>query len=135
MSYSPVLRPALLVFAISMFQLFSATATAGPVTVSVEKEQQQYQLRINGKPFTIKGVGLGYRSDDQVRALKKAGGNAYRTWGVNSLDHELALARELGLMIAVGLPTGKQLQGFDYDNEVAVAKQYAEMPAIIDKTS
>ena len=133
MSCFPVLRRALNVFAVGAFQLLSSAANAEPVTVTVDKEQQKYQLRINGEAFTVKGVGLSYRSDEMVRALKKAGGNAYRTWGVHSLDRELALARELGLMIAVGLATGKQLQGFDYDDEAAVAKQYAEMTAIIDK--
>ena len=133
MCYFPVLRPMLYVVAISLFQLFSLTANAGPVTVTVDKEQQKYQLRINGEPFTVKGVGLSYRADDQVKALKKAGGNAYRTWGGRTLDHELALAKELGLVIAVGLETGKELQGFDYDDEAAVAKQYAEMTVIIDK--
>jgi uncharacterized membrane protein len=34
-------------------------------------------------------------------------------------------------VFAVGLATGKQLQGFDYDDEAAVAKQYAEMTAIL----
>jgi hypothetical protein len=135
MSFFPVSRSALNVFAIAigLFQLLVPTANAEPVTVTVDKEQQKYQLRINGEPFTINGVGLSYRTDDQIKALKKAGGNAYRTWGGKTLDHELALAKELGLMIAVGLETGKELQGFDYDDEAAVAKQYAEMTAIIDK--
>jgi hypothetical protein len=39
MCYFPVLRPALHMFAISLFQLFSLTANAGPVTVTVDKEQ------------------------------------------------------------------------------------------------
>lgn len=133
MSCFPVLRRALNVFAVGVLQMLSSAANAEPVTVSVDKEQQKYQMRINGEAFTVKGVGLSYRSDDQIRALKKAGGNAYRTWGGRTLDHELVLARELGLMIAVGLETGKQLQGFDYDDEAAVAKQYAEMTAVIDK--
>ncbi len=64
MSCFPVLRRALNVFAVGVFQLLSSAANAEPVTVTVDKEQQKYQLRINGEAFTVKGVGLSYRSDE-----------------------------------------------------------------------
>lgn len=101
--------------------------------VVVNKGEDGYQLLVNGAPFFAKGVGLSYKDGSRIRALKQAGGNVFRTWSTQSLDQELAMAKELGLMVAVGLATGKQLQGFDYNNDAAVAAQYTQMTAIIDK--
>jgi hypothetical protein len=76
---------------------------------------------------------LGYKNDANVVALKEAGGNTFRTWDLNSIEQELAIAEKMGLMIAVGIVTGKELLGFDYNDEAAVAEQFNRVTAAIEK--
>jgi len=114
---------------ISLSLIFSLTGCTHsvdhtPSSVKIVKQQDQFGLTVNGKPYDVKGVGLSYHKDEQLYALKEAGGNSYRTWGTHKLAKQLQLAEELDLMIAVGIDTGKELQGFDYNDEKAVAKQF-----------
>lgn len=104
-----------------------------PSEVKVVKQNGQYSLTVNGQPFTVKGVGLGFKNKERVVALKEAGGNSFRTWQLDNIEKELALAEELGLMVAVGIRTGKELLGFDYNDEAAVAKQFEQVMASIEK--
>lgn len=110
-----------------------AHAAQSPSVVKVGKQNNQYFLTVNGKPYNVKGVGLGYKNDKEVIALKKAGGNTFRTWSVTNIEQELAIAEKLGLMIAVGIQTGKELIGFDYNDDAAVAKQFKRVTAVIEK--
>ena len=119
--------------AIGALSLVLVSAQADPQKVTIVKDEKKYQLHVGGEPYQVNGVGYGTGSEGKLVALKRAGGNTFRTWGVRTLDKELVLASELGLMVAVGLETGKQLQGFDYDDEAAVARQHTKMTAIIDK--
>ena len=107
--------------------------TQTPSVVKVVKQGNQYSLTVNGQPYDVRGVGLGYKNDENVIALKEAGGNTFRTWGVNHIEQELAIAEKLGLMIAVGIATGKELVGFDYNDKEAVDKQFKRVTAIIEK--
>lgn len=118
---------------LALIYAFSAGAFAEPSKVSIEKINNQYLLKVNDSPFMVKGVGLGFQNEEQVRALKQAGGNSFRTWSTENLETELALAEELNLMIAVGIRTGKELQGFDYNDKKAVAAQFENVKSIIDK--
>ena len=104
-----------------------------PSIVKIVKNDNQYSLSVNGKPFQVKGVGLGYKNDKNVIALKEAGGNSFRTWGIAHLEQELAIAEKLGLMVAVGIQTGKEIHGFDYNNKSAVSEQYHRVTAVIEK--
>lgn len=104
-----------------------------PTVVKVVKHGHQYSLSVNGQPYDVKGVGLGYTNDENISALKEAGGNTFRTWELTHIDKELAMAKKLGLMIAVGIPTGKELLGFDYNDEAAVAEQFRVVTAVIEK--
>jgi hypothetical protein len=99
----------------------------------VVKQNNQYALTVNGQPYDVRGVGLGYSNDENILALKEAGGNTFRTWELTHIEQELVMAEKLGLMIAVGIPTGKELLGFDYDNEEAVAEQFVWVTAVIEK--
>lgn len=92
------------VLAICTSHVFAAASTVGIV-----RTPEGFQLSVNKVPFVVNGVGLGYQNEEQVRALKQAGGNSFRTWSTRSIEKELALAQELGLMIAVGIETGKEL--------------------------
>lgn len=108
-------------------------STQIPSVVKVVKHNEQYSLTVNGLPYEVKGVGLGYKNDERVIALKEAGGNSFRTWHTSNIEQELAIAKKLGLMVAVGISTGKELVGFDYDNEEAVAEQFERVTTIIEK--
>jgi len=107
--------------------------TPGAKTVKVAAQNGKLHLTVNGAPYQINGVGLGYQDGKLIKALKAAGGNTFRTWDVQHLDEALALAAELDIMVAVGLETGKELQGFNYDDSDAVQAQYQKMTGIIDK--
>lgn len=101
-------------------------------TVDIVKTPAGFQLSVNKDPFVVKGVGLGFQNGERVRALKQAGGNSFRTWSTRNIEKELALAEELGLMVAVGIETGKELQGFDYNNQAEVDKQFERVAAIVE---
>jgi hypothetical protein len=123
----------LFVLTMSTFLFACTHPDKTPSVVKIVKQGAQYSLTVNGQPYEVKGVGLGYKNDEQVKALHEAGGNTFRTWGTKNLEQELAIAEELGLMIAVGLRTGKELQGFDYNDEAAVAKQFTRVTKIIEQ--
>ena len=108
-------------------------STQIPTVVKVVKHDHQYSLSVNGQPYNVKGAGLGYTNDENISALKEAGGNTFRTWELTHIEQELAMAEKLGLMIAVGIPTGKELLGFDYNDEAAVAEQFKVVTAVIEK--
>jgi hypothetical protein len=108
-------------------------STQIPTVVKVVKHNHQYSLSVNDQPYDVRGVGLGYTNDENISALKEAGGNTFRTWELTHIEQELAMAEKLGLMIAVGIPTGKELLGFDYNDEKAVAEQFKVVTAVIEK--
>jgi len=107
--------------------------TMSPAKVKIEKINDVYRMTVNGQPFHIKGAGLDYRAGKDFAGLKAAGANAFRTWGTETLDIELAQAKEHGLMMAVGLDVDKELHGFDYNDEEAVAKQFEKVKATVQK--
>ena len=106
---------------------------SGPSIVKISKENGVFGLTLNGEPFEVRGVGLDYTQGRNFSGLVDAGGNAFRTWRADDLDAELAEAEKHGLMIAVGLGMKKELQGFDYEDSEAVAKQKREILAIVEK--
>jgi hypothetical protein len=113
-------------------QTDNATAQKAAV-VKIVKNQGVYEWTVNGEPFTVKGVGLSYDSGREYAALKSAGGNAFRTWTTNYADMVMEEARKHGLMVAMGLEVDKELHGFDYNDEAAVAKQFADAKKMIQK--
>lgn len=102
-------------------------------TVEVIRTGNNWSLQVNGQPFTVHGAGMGYTDAAGVRSLSDAGGNAFRTWGTQDLDSQLAAAMRFGLKVLVGLDMSKELQGFDYDDTNAVAQQQAQIERIIEK--
>jgi hypothetical protein len=109
------------------------TEPTGASSVKIVKSEQRYTVTVNGQPFAVKGAGLGFKNFERASALKSAGANAFRTWNMQHIEQELEIAAELDLMVAVGIETGKQLQGFDYNDEAAVAAQFEQVTAAIDK--
>ncbi|MFQ3192231.1 MAG: hypothetical protein ACI936_003383 [Paraglaciecola sp.] len=136
------MQPHLMISRLSFSMLFLAlssllsacsNSTQTPSVVKVVKQSNQYSLTVNGQTYDVRGVGLGYINDENVVALKEAGGNTFRTWGLTHIEQELAIAEKMGLMIAVGITTGKELFGFDYNDEKAVAEQFTRVTAAVEK--
>ena len=133
MSLTRVLSPSLL---FSLFASLSAAVHANdvaPSIVSISESDRQWTLHVNGQPFIVHGAGMGYADDAGIASLAQAGGNAFRTWETDKLDVQLDLAKRHGLMVLAGLDMHKQLQGFDYNDDEAVAQQLAKVKALIDK--
>jgi hypothetical protein len=101
-----------------------------PVHVEIKNVDGKYGIYVDGKQFIAKGVGLegGYYAE-----LKEAGGNSFRTWRCKNADEELAAAAKHGYMVLVGLDIDKELHGFDFDDEAAVAEQFERIKKNVDK--
>ena len=99
-----------------------------PSKVELINQSGKYQLRINGKPFYIKGAGLELGS---IKSLADYGGNAFRTWRVDNGEKSgleiLDEAHRHGLMVCMGLDVARERHGFDYSDKQAVAAQLAAM--------
>ena len=105
-----------------------------PVNVQLHHIDNKFQLKVNGQPFYINGAGVDFGS---IKSLAEFGGNAFRTWRVNNGEKTgreiLDEAHQYGLMVCMGIEVERERHGFDYDDEVAVAKQKAEiMKDILD---
>ena len=106
------------------------TPKSGPAHVEVKRVDGAFGIYVDGKLFNVKGVGLegGYYQE-----LADAGGNSFRTWRSTNADEELAEAAKHGFMILMGLDIGKELHGFDYNDEKAVAEQFDRIKETINK--
>lgn len=102
-----------------------SAADRGPQQVKIVKHEGAYQLRVNGEPFDVKGVGLGGTASGTLAMLVEAGGNSVRTWNSENAGQLLDEAAKHGVMVALGFDTEKELHGFDYNDEAAVAEQFA----------
>lgn len=91
------------------------------------KKEGAFELRVNGKPFFIKGaVGSDY-----LEKLKQYGGNSIRTGSSTAV---LNKARSLGLTALVNLPVRAERDGMNYDDTVAVRMQHEKVMDIVSKT-
>lgn len=100
--------------------------------VEIVKSERGFDLHVNSSPFEVKGAGINWDDGHNYRALKEAGGNAFRTWGTYMLEQELDSAAKYNLMIAVGLDMEKELHGFSYrDNPAEVAQQLERIKSIV----
>lgn len=79
-----------------------------------------YQLLRYGEPYFIKGAG-GISHFGQLQAC---GGNSIRIWDDADAEQILDEAHRLGLTVMLGLWVEREMEGFDYDNQAAVARQY-----------
>ena len=94
-------------------------AAAEAVPVTVVQEGGRYRLFRGGQPYEIRGAGLA----DNMETLAAHGGNSFRTWSTNDAGQVLDEALRLGLTVALCIEIGRERQGFDYDDEQAVAAQ------------
>jgi exo-beta-1,3-glucanase (GH17 family) len=92
---------------------------AGPSTVSVTGSQGNWQLRVNGTGYEVRGLTYGppqAAADGYMRDLKSMGVNTIRTWGVDDTNTPTLLNRaaQQGIKVIVGHWLN---QGADYVND------------------
>jgi hypothetical protein len=96
----------------------------GPSIVELRMVSGKYRLFVNGEEFYVKGAGCEFGPCDLVTSH---GGNSIRTWrvdnGISSGMEVLDRAWDSGLMVLMGIEVARERHGFDYDDEVAVARQ------------
>ncbi|NNK80441.1 MAG: hypothetical protein HKO93_03000, partial [Flavobacteriales bacterium] len=109
---------------------FSSTINGQVNKVTVEKVGDKWTMLRNGEPYYIKGVGGQTELDKAV----EIGANSIRTWGLDQLGEGiLDEAHERGLTVMVGLWVGQERQGFDYNDEVAVKKQFERFKRAVEQ--
>ena len=95
-----------------------------PIKVEIVSSEVGFQLMRGGKPYAIKGAGMGV---DDIAHFALRGGNSIRTWTTTG-EHQdtralLDTAQEQGVTVALGLPMRAERHGFDYNDAGAVAAQ------------
>ncbi|HET6396278.1 MAG TPA: glycoside hydrolase family 2 TIM barrel-domain containing protein [Pseudoxanthomonas sp.] len=122
--------------------LHAREAAAGPAQVRIVQEDGAWRLRVDGRPYHVKGAGSASGDLEQLAAR---GGNSFRTWSTGTdaaaVRAMLDRAQRNGLMVAMGIEVGKERHGFDYDDPQAVAAQlrrirgevllYRDHPAVL----
>ena len=95
----------------------SPASTAVPVTL--REESGHHQLLRGGRPYQIRGAGIA--DPAEIAGFAAHGGNSFRTWRTGS--EYLDEAEKYGLTVALCIELGTERQGFDYDDDEAVARQ------------
>ena len=97
-----------------------------PSKVELNYRDDKFQLSVDNQPFYINGAGVDFGS---IKSLAEFGGNAFRTWRVNNGEKTgleiLDEAHRNGLMVSMGIEVERERNGFDYNDEQAVAEQMA----------
>ncbi len=105
-----------------------------PIKVEIVGEKGSYQLLRGGKPYQIKGAGIG---STDLASLVKFGGNSMRNWSVDShaepAQQLLDRAHAMGITVSLCLEFARERHGFDYNDSAAVARQLAKNRARVEK--
>jgi hypothetical protein len=94
-----------------------------PIKVEVQMVDSSYKLLRDGQPYFVKGAG-GSRFLDRVAAY---GGNSIRTWSTANAQQILDSAHKYGLTVLMGLRMTPERHNFNYDDTVAVRKQFDQV--------
>ncbi|MGC9373794.1 MAG: glycoside hydrolase family 2 TIM barrel-domain containing protein [Bacteroidales bacterium] len=96
-----------------------------PLKVELNKTDNHFQLLKNGDPYFIMGAGT---TMDKIRELSENGANSCRTWSTETenytADQFMDTAHYYNLTVTLGLDVQKERKGFDYNDSVAVKKQF-----------
>lgn len=96
-----------------------------PVKVELVNKDNHFQLLRNGEPYYIKGAGTTF---DKIKILAHNGANSCRTWSTETehytADQFMDSAHNYNLTVTLGLDVQKERKGFDYNDSVAVKKQF-----------
>ena len=86
--------------------------------IEILKNDEGYALLNNGNPYYIKGAG----AKSNFQAAANSGANSIRIWSTNNKQY-LDSAYKYGLTVTLGLWVAQERNGFNYDDEYAVAGQ------------
>ena len=100
-----------------------AAAQDGPIPVEIRGGPGNFMLYRGGEPYPVRGAGAETLGD--LASLAANGANSVRTWRVGD-GSILDIAHELGMTVALCIEIARERHGFDYDDEVAVARQFEE---------
>jgi hypothetical protein len=87
--------------------------------VTITKESNKWQLRVNNEPFYIRGAG----GTVQMDAVIACGGNTIRTWGIENAQTILDQAEKKGLKVMLGLWVQHERHVFDYNDPEKIKNQ------------
>ncbi|MCY7356000.1 MAG: hypothetical protein LH609_00725, partial [Rudanella sp.] len=87
---------------------------------ALEFDGFSYHLLRYGEPYFIEGAG----GVSHFERLKECGGNSVRVWDDSDAGQILDEAHRLGLTVMLGLWVEREMEGFSYDDQQAVARQY-----------
>lgn len=97
--------------------------------VTIRQEGSNWTLLVNNEPYYIRGGG----GTVQLEALKAAGGNTIRTWGIENAQEVLDQAHRLGIKVMLGYWIQHERHGFDYNDSIAVRNQFNQVKAAVEK--
>ena len=110
---------------------FESSLQAQAVPVKLEKQNGQWRLLRDGKPYYVKGAG---GLEGTLEYLAVCGGNSNRLWGEGpEVQARLDEAHKNGISVAMGIWLEHERHGFDYDDTVAVKKQFEESLKVVEK--
>ncbi len=96
-------------------------ATASRAAVELVETAAGHELRVDGEPYVVRGVG----GSASMELLVKAGGNTVRTWGVGpNTQAYLDQAHRHGIKVVLGIWLGHERHGFDYLDPQQVQQQF-----------
>jgi hypothetical protein len=106
--------------------LLSQSLAGGPPVELRQSAEGVWELRRNGEPYVILGVG----GSGSLALAKEMGANSVRFWGVEQMEEtdasgrtKLAQIEELGLTFCAGLWLVHERHGFSYLDPEMVQKQ------------
>lgn len=108
---------------------YSRIGSTGVKPTSIQYDGRSYKLIRYGKPYFIKGAG-GVTHLDKIKAC---GGNSVRIWDDLEAGPILSQAHTLGLTVLFGLWVEREMEGFDYNDQAAVDRQYERIRKIVLK--
>lgn len=109
---------------LSWASMVSADELSTPIKTEIVERDGRYVFLRDSQPYVVRGAGVDARKLEEFAAR---GGNSVRTWGTENAADFLDRAHELGITVALCLGVGRERQGFDYDDEQAVAAQLARL--------
>lgn len=134
--------------------LFTIVTTTLLGQTTLHKEGKEWQLKVDGEPYEIKGATFGYDNDvvnydTYFKELQFLGVNTIRTWGTGKNTYKLLNAADkhgikvmLGIWMRHGRPGMEDDDRFDYlkdtkgkeamyENALQVVEKYKTHPALL----
>ena len=114
----------------TLFLLLAATLSFTQAEkVEIVSENGQWNLKVEGTNFYVKGAG-GVKEMDQIVAC---GGNTIRTWGIENAQEILDEAHKRGLKVMLGFWIQHERHGFDYNDEGKIQQQLENCRRAVQK--